>query len=36
MKKIEAIVVADSLSPQGERITTMLCTFPRFILAEVN
>lgn len=36
MKKIEAKIIADSLSPQGERITTMLCTFPRFILAEVN
>jgi hypothetical protein len=32
-------VVADSVntaSPNRERITTLLCTFPRFILAEVN
>lgn len=36
MKKIEAKIVADSISPQGHRITTMLLTFPRFILAELN
>lgn len=35
MKKIEAKVVADSIC-NGHRITTMLCTFPRFILSEVN
>lgn len=35
-KKIEAKIVADSISPQGHRITTMLLTFPRFILAELN
>lgn len=35
MKKIEAKVMADSIC-NGHRITTMLCTFPRFILSEVN
>lgn len=34
--KIQAEIVADSLSPQGDRLTTMLITFPRFILAELN
>lgn len=34
MKRIEAKIVADSISPQGHRITSMLITFPRFILAE--
>lgn len=33
---IQAKIVADSLSPQGNRITTMQVTFPRFILAELN
>ena len=36
MKKISAEIVADSMSPQGERLTTLLLTFPRFILAELN
>lgn len=36
MKKIEAKIVADSINPQGDRITTYLLTFPRFILAELN
>ncbi len=36
MKKIKAEIVADSISPQGDRITTYLLTFPRFILAELN
>lgn len=31
-----AEVLADSISPAGHRLTTMLWTFPRFILAEVN
>lgn len=35
MKKIEAKIVADSIC-NGHRITTMLLTFPRFILAEFN
>lgn len=29
-------ILADSLSPQGHRLTTMKVTFPRFILAEFN
>lgn len=33
---IKAEIVADSLSPQGDRLISVLCTFPRFILAEVN
>jgi len=33
---IKAQVVADSLSIHGDRLTTLLITFPRFILAEVN
>lgn len=35
MKRIEAKIVADSIC-NGQRLTTLLCTFPRFILAEVN
>lgn len=31
-----AIVLADSISPDGFRVTTMEWTFPRFILAEAN
>lgn len=31
-----AKVIADSLSPWGERLTTVECTFNRFVLAEVN
>lgn len=33
---INAEIVADSLSPYGDRLTSVLCTFPRIILAEVN
>lgn len=33
---IKAEIVADSLSPQGDRLVSVLCTFPRIILAEVN
>ena len=29
-------ILADSLSPQGNRLITMKITFPRFILAELN
>lgn len=36
MTKISATVVADSKSPQGNRLSTLLITFPRFILAELN
>jgi len=32
----KAEILADSLSPQGDRLTTMKITFPRFILAEFN
>lgn len=34
--KISARIIADSLSPQGDRITTYELVFPRFILAELN
>lgn len=33
---IQAKIVADSVNQQGNRITTMQVTFPRFILAELN
>lgn len=32
----EALILADSVSPIGVRLTTFQITFPRFILAEVN
>jgi len=34
--KIEAKIVADSLSPANHRLTTFVVTFPRIILAELN
>ncbi len=34
--EISAKVIADSVSYGGDRLTTFECTFPRFILAEVN
>ena len=34
--KITAKVIADSVSPSGERMTTMEIEYPRFILAELN
>lgn len=34
--KINAEIVAHSLSPQGDELISVLCTFPRIILAEVN
>lgn len=34
--KTEAKVIADSVSPSGERLTTLQVCFPRFILAEFN
>lgn len=34
--QITAKIVADSINPQGDRITTMMVTFPRYILAELN
>lgn len=33
---IEAVVIEDSISPLGIRLTTLQCTFHRFILAEFN
>lgn len=33
---IKAEIVGHSLSPQGEELISVLCTFPRIILAEVN
>ena len=36
MTKISAKVIADSKNEFGNRITTMIVTFPRFILAELN
>ena len=34
-KKIEAKIIADSINPQGDRITTYLLTYPRFIHSEL-
>jgi thymidylate synthase ThyX len=33
---IETRVIADSISPQGDRLTTFILTFPRIILSEFN
>lgn len=33
---IKAEIIADSINPMGNRITTYVLTFPRFILAELN
>ncbi len=33
---IKAEIVADSINQQGDRLISVLCTFPRIILAEVN
>ena len=33
---IKAEIVAHSLNPQGDELISVLCTFPRIILAEVN
>jgi hypothetical protein len=35
-KMISAEIIADSKNIQGDRITTFILTFPRFILAELN
>lgn len=35
MKKIEAEIVADSINQQGDRLTSMLLTYPRMIHAEM-
>ena len=34
-RKISARIVADSVSPQGHRITTFVLTYPRMIHSEV-
>ena len=34
--KISAKIVADSIDPRGNRLISLLITFPRIILAEVN
>lgn len=34
--KISAEIIADSIDERGNRLTSLLITFPRFILAEVN
>ena len=34
--KISAEVVADSVDVRGNRLTSLLITFPRIILAEIN
>jgi hypothetical protein len=36
MQEIVAKVIEDSIYPGGPRLTTMQCTAPRFILAEIN
>lgn len=36
MSKISAKVIADSVNPKGNRITTVEATFNRYILAELN
>lgn len=35
-KQISAEIIADSLNPQGCRLTTFILTFPRIVLAEYN
>lgn len=34
-RKISAKIIADSISPQGNRITSFILTYPRFIHAEL-
>src|SRR5688500_1961483 len=34
--RLRAVVVADSVTKHGDRITTLELTFPRFLLPEVN
>lgn len=36
MKQVSARMELDSSNPRGVRLSTMICTFPRSILAEVN
>jgi thymidylate synthase ThyX len=33
---IQAKIIADSINPQGDRLTTFIVTFPRIILSEFN
>lgn len=33
---IQAKIIADSIDPRGNRLTTFVVTFPRIILAEFN
>lgn len=35
-KKISAKVIADSIDSRGNRITSMILVYPRFILPELN
>ena len=35
MKTISAEIVADSIDPRGNRITSVLLTYPRFIHSEL-
>lgn len=35
-KTIKAEIIADSLAPNGKRLTTFVLTFPRIVLAEFN
>ena len=35
-REISAEVIADSISPSGKRITSMVLVFPRMVLAEFN
>ena len=34
--KISATIVADSVNKQGDRLTSLLITFPRILLSEIN
>lgn len=36
MTQISAEIIADSINTAGQRITTAILTFPRFVLAELN
>lgn len=36
MNKISATIVADSVNKQGDRLTSLLITFPRILLSEIN
>lgn len=36
MNNISATIVADSVNQQGDRLTSLLITFPRILLSEIN